>query len=70
MKDKGRRYKYSRPKKTKEGFPGGSAVKNPPAKAGDMGSSPGWEDSTCHMATKPWCHSYQACAPEPGSRNH
>ena len=24
-----------------KGFPGGRAVKNPPAKAGDMGSSPG-----------------------------
>ena len=23
------------------GFPGGAVVKNPPAKAGDMGSSPG-----------------------------
>ena len=23
------------------GFPGGAAVKNPPANAGDMGSSPG-----------------------------
>ena len=28
--------------KTKElDFPGGAVVKNPPAKAGDMGSSPG-----------------------------
>ena len=25
-----------------EGFPGGSVVKNPPAKAGDTGSIPGW----------------------------
>ena len=25
----------------KEGFPGGAAVKNPPANAGDTGSSPG-----------------------------
>ena len=24
-----------------EGFPGGAVVKNPPANAGDMGSSPG-----------------------------
>ena len=24
-----------------EGFPGGTVVKNPPANAGDMGSSPG-----------------------------
>ena len=28
-------------KKTKEDFPGGTVVKNPPANAGDMGSSPG-----------------------------
>ena len=28
-------------------FPGGAVVKNPPAKAGDMGSSPGPERS--HM---------------------
>ena len=26
------------------GFPGGSVVKNPPANAGDVGSSLGWED--------------------------
>ena len=28
-------------------FPGGAVVKNLPANAGDMGSSPGPEDSTC-----------------------
>ena len=28
-------------KKEKRGFPGGAVVKNPPANAGDMGSSPG-----------------------------
>ena len=28
-------------KKASEGFPGGAVVKNPPANAGDMGSSPG-----------------------------
>ena len=28
-------------KKHKEGFPGGAVVKNPPANAGDTGSSPG-----------------------------
>ena len=27
-----------------QGFPGGSVIKNPPAKAGDMNSSLGWED--------------------------
>ena len=29
------------------GFPGGAVVKNPPANAGDMGSSPGL--GRCHM---------------------
>ena len=33
-------------------------VKNPPAKAGDMGSSPVLEDPTCHGATKPMCYNY------------
>ena len=28
-------------KNSVEGFPGGTVVKNPPANAGDMGSSPG-----------------------------
>ena len=28
-------------KKRMQGFPGGAVVKNPPAKAGDTGSSPG-----------------------------
>ena len=28
-----------------QGFPGGSAVKYPPANAGDMGLIPGWEKS-------------------------
>ena len=28
-------------KETKEGFPGDTVVKNPPANAGDTGSSPG-----------------------------
>ena len=28
-------------KKSKEGFPGDAVVKNPPANAGDTGSSPG-----------------------------
>ena len=34
-------------KNEKEGFPGGTVVKNPPANARDMGSSPGRERS--HM---------------------
>ena len=41
-----------------QGFPGGAAVKNPPANAGDTGSSPGPGRSTCHGATKPVCHNY------------
>ena len=44
---------YSPPKLNQEeidrGFPGGAVVKNPPANAGDMGSSPGLGRS--HM---PW----------------
>ena len=36
-------------KKNAGGFPGGTVVKNPPASAGDMGSSPGLGRS--HM---PW----------------
>ena len=39
-------------------FPGGAVVKNPPANAGDMGSSPGREDPTHCGATKPVGHSY------------
>ena len=35
--------------KQKQGFPGGGVVKNPPANAGDTGSSPGLGRS--HM---PW----------------
>ena len=32
---------YKQNKKLREGFPGGAVVKNPPANAGDTGSSPG-----------------------------
>ena len=39
-------------------FPGGAVVKNPPANAGDTGSSPGLEDPTCRRATKPMRHNY------------
>ena len=39
----------------KEGSP---VVKNPPANAGDAGSIPALEDSTCHRITKPMCHNY------------
>ena len=40
-----------------EGFPGGTVVKNPPANAGDTGSSPGLGRS--HMP-----QSNEACAPQ------
>ena len=39
-------------------FPGGAVVKNPPANAGDTGSSPSLEDPTCRRATKPASHNY------------
>ena len=45
------------------GFPGGSVVKNPPAKAGDMV----WEDPTCCGATKPVHHNCWGHALKPGS---
>ena len=35
------RKKERRKEKKKKGFPGGALVKNPPANAGDTGSSPG-----------------------------
>ena len=45
-------------------FPGGAVVKNPPANAGDTGSSPGL---ACHGATKPVRHNYWVCVLEPTS---
>ena len=39
-------------------FPGGPVVKNPPASAGDTGSTLVWEDFTCRRATKPMHHNY------------
>ena len=47
-------------RRKKVGFPGGTVDKNPPADAGDMGSIPGLEDSTCLGATKPVHRSYWA----------
>ena len=41
--------KKEKPKKVKEGFPGGAVVESLPANAGDTGSSPGLGGS--HM---PW----------------
>ena len=43
---------------SKGDFPGGAVVKNPPANAGDMGSSPGPGRPTCRGATEPMCHKY------------
>ena len=34
-------FSWMNPKMGNLGFPGGAVVKNPPANAGDMGSSPG-----------------------------
>ena len=39
-------------------FPGGPVVMNLSANAGDMGSTPIQEDSTCCGATKPVLHNY------------
>ena len=39
------------------GFPGGAVVKNPPANAGDMGSSPG--PGRSHMPQSNWAHAPQ-----------
>ena len=35
------------------GLPCGLVIKNPPANAGDTGSTPVQEDPMCHRATKP-----------------
>ena len=37
--------------------------------AGDTGSNPGWEDSSCCRATSPTRHNYWACALESESHN-
>ena len=48
-KEEQRKPKVSRRKEIiKRDFPGGTVVKNPPANAGDTGSSPGL--GRCHMA--------------------
>ena len=36
------------------GFPGGAVVKNPPANAGDIGSTPG--PGRSHMLRSSWAH--------------
>ena len=53
-----------------EGFPGGSAIKNLLANAGNRVGSLIWEGPTCHRATKPVHHSYRACALERMSCNY
>ena len=45
-------------KEMQQGFPGGTVVKNPPANAGDTGSSSGPGRSHMPQATKPVCHNY------------
>ena len=50
-------------------FPSGTVHKNLPANAGDTGSIPGLEDSTCHRAAEPVCHNLGACALEPMHHN-
>ena len=44
-------------KMSQEGFPGGAVVENPPANAGDTGSSPGLGRS--HMPWSNWAHEPQ-----------
>ena len=47
------------PLKKREGdFPGGAVVGNPPANAGDMGSSPGPGRSHTPQSTAPVHHNY------------
>ena len=58
------------------GFPGGSAVKNPPCNAGDVGSIPGQElrshapQLSLHIATTKSVHlNYRVCTLEPMGHN-
>ena len=41
-------------------YPSGTVDRNASATAGDVGSIPDPEDSTCCRASKPMCHNYQA----------
>ena len=52
------------------GFPGGVVVKNPPASAGDTGSSPGLGRSHMPQSNKPGRHNYWTCTLEPASPNY
>ena len=53
----------------REGFPGGSVVKNPPASAGETCWMPDPGRSHIHGATKPMHPSCCAYVPEPVSHN-
>ena len=59
-RERGREREKERKNERKKGdFPGGTVVKNLPANAGDMGSSPGRGRSpTCCRTTKPLHHNY------------
>ena len=46
------------------GFPGGSAVKNLPCNAGDVGSIPGQGTKIPRATTKPPHRNYEVCAPQ------
>ena len=50
--------KKKRQLKYEQDFPGGQVVKNPPANAGDKGSMPGPEESTCCGVAGPMPHSH------------
>ena len=49
--------KTQKKEQKREGFPGGAVVENPPANAGDTGSSPGLGRS--HMLRSNWAHEPQ-----------
>ena len=51
-------------------FPGGAAVKNLPANAGNTGLMPGQGRSHMPRSNKPMCHNYWACTLEPTSHNY
>ena len=52
----GKRHKHKESRSW--GFPSGAVVENPPANAGDTGSSLVWEDPTCRGAAGPVSHNY------------
>ena len=56
-------------KNNREGFPGGSVVKNLPENAEDMCSIPNPGRSDMLQGIKPMCHNYWACGMGPGKCN-